>query len=388
MSERHLHIVSFDVPYPPNYGGVIDVFYKIKQLHLKGLKLHLHIIEYPGRERAAELNNYCESVDYYQRLTGMQSAFSIHPYIVNSRRSPKMLDNLLKDNYPILFEGLHSCYYIDDKRLKDRILIYRESNIEHQYYYHLFKAEKHWGKKAYFLMESLKLRIYQKKLRHADIMLAVSKEDACYLKRKFTGSKVYFLPSFHANVNVSSNPGKGNYFLYHGNIEVPENVSAASFLIKKVFAKSPHKLIIAGMNPPKSVYDLASKHDNIQIIANPDDTTIFKLIREAQANILVTFQASGLKLKLLNTLYQGRFCIVNSTMLNGTDLEKLCIIGNKAADLRRIINDISNESFTEDIIGQREETLQQNFSNTINADRMINIIFNGEDSSIFTLQCP
>ena len=25
-SDIHLHIVSFDIPYPANYGGVIDVF--------------------------------------------------------------------------------------------------------------------------------------------------------------------------------------------------------------------------------------------------------------------------------------------------------------------------------------------------------------------------
>ena len=25
-SDKHLHIVSFDVPYPANYGGVIDEY--------------------------------------------------------------------------------------------------------------------------------------------------------------------------------------------------------------------------------------------------------------------------------------------------------------------------------------------------------------------------
>ena len=32
FKDKEVHIVSFDVPYPPNYGGVIDVFYKIKTL--------------------------------------------------------------------------------------------------------------------------------------------------------------------------------------------------------------------------------------------------------------------------------------------------------------------------------------------------------------------
>lgn len=376
MSENHLHIVSFDVPYPPNYGGVIDVFYKIKELHSKGIKLHLHVIEYPGRNRAPQLEQYCETVIYYPRLTGFKSAFKLQPYIVQSRRSPEMINNLLNDNYPILFEGLHSCSYIDDKRLKNRLLIYRESNIEHHYYINLFKAERHWGKKAYFLLESLKLFAFQYKLKHADIMLAVSKHDAGYLQTEFKDKEVHFLPSFHANAAVVAREGKGSYFLYHGNIEVPENEIAASFLIRKVFAGSRHKLIVAGMNPPKSIVNLVEKYPNIQLIPNPDEKTMFNLIADAQANILVTFQASGLKLKLLNTLYNGRFCIVNPTMLNGTDLEELCLIGKSAVELKSLLDEVSDKEFTRGMIEKRAVVLRDNFSNSINADRMVDIIFN------------
>ena len=48
MPDKHLHIISFDIPYPPNYGGVIDVYYKIRTLHKLGIKIHLHCFEYPG----------------------------------------------------------------------------------------------------------------------------------------------------------------------------------------------------------------------------------------------------------------------------------------------------------------------------------------------------
>ena len=54
MQNKHLHIISFDVPYPANYGGVIDVFYKIKALHAKCVKIHLHCFEY-GRAEARVL---------------------------------------------------------------------------------------------------------------------------------------------------------------------------------------------------------------------------------------------------------------------------------------------------------------------------------------------
>ena len=157
MPDKYLHIVSFDIPYPPNYGGVIDVFYKLKALHKKGIKIILHCYEYNGRDRNDELKKYCEKVFYYPRILGFISALSLKPYIVSSRHSEKLMNNLLKDDYPILFEGLQSCYYINDKRLKNRFKIYRESNIEHRYYFSLCKVDKNTFKKLYFLFASIKI---------------------------------------------------------------------------------------------------------------------------------------------------------------------------------------------------------------------------------------
>ncbi len=375
MPEKHLHIIAFDIPYPPNYGGVIDVFYKLKALHSKGVKIHLHSYEYPGRPRSEELNKYCEEVYYYPRLTGLNSALSPKPYIVSSRRSEEMINRLMNDNYHILFEGLHSCFYIDDKRIKDRFKIYRESNIEHRYYFNLFKVDKNAGKKIYFLAESLKLKMYQKVLSHADLMLVVSEEDTRYLQKHFPGQKVEFLPSFHANEKMESLTGKGDYALYNGNIEVPENAHAVKYLINEVFSDLDIPLKVAGMNPPQEIKDLVSKHKNISLIPNPSDEIMFDLIRNAHVNILVTFQATGLKLKLLNTLYKGRFCLVNDKMLNGTDLQSLCSIGNTPKELKRNLKDLFKQDFKEEEIERRQEKLNLRFSNNQNAKKLIGLVF-------------
>jgi predicted nucleic acid-binding protein len=375
MPDKHLHIIAFDIPFPPNYGGVIDVFYKLKALHSKGIKIHLHCYEYPGRPRSKELNTYCEEVFYYPRLTGINSALSPKPYIVSSRRSEEMINRLTKDNYPILFEGLHSCFYLDDKRIKDRFKVYRESNIEHRYYFNLFKVDKKIGKKAYFLSESMKLKMYQKVLGHADLMLVVSEEDTRYLQKHFPGKKVKFLPSFHANNKIESLTGKGEYALYNGNIEVPENAHAVKYLINEVFCKLEIPLKVAGMNPPQEIIDIVSKHKNISLIPNPSDEKMFDLIRNAHVNILVTFQATGLKLKLLNTLYKGRFCLVNDKMLNGTNLQSLCAIANTPDELKSKLKILFKQDFKEEQIQIRQEKLNHRFSNNQNADKLVELVF-------------
>ena len=61
-----MHIISFDIPYPADYGGVVDVFYKLKALAECGTKIIFHCYEY-GRQHSDELNKYCEEVNYYPR---------------------------------------------------------------------------------------------------------------------------------------------------------------------------------------------------------------------------------------------------------------------------------------------------------------------------------
>jgi len=371
---RHLHIVSFDVPFPPNYGGVIDVFYKLKALKNAGVRIHLHCFTY-GREEAEILNGLCEEVIYYPRKTGFLSAMMSRPYIVQSRRSEELLNNLCRDRYPILFEGLHSCYYIEHKRLKGRRKIYRESNIEHHYYFHLFKGEKNLFRKFYFISASLKLLLYQKILKHATLMLVVSKTDSEYLQKRFKTSRIIYMPSFHPNDAFSVIPGKGDYALYHGKLSVTENYQAAEYLVTKVFAGSIHPLIIAGLDPPAHLQNLIKSHPNIKLIPNPDDETMFGFIRNAQVNILVTFQETGLKLKLLNTLFKGRFCLVNPAMVKGTGLESLCEIADGAANLKAKLNEIFGREFNLDELVKREKILSANYSNASNAAKLISLVF-------------
>ena len=86
MHKKQLHIVSFDVPFPANYGGVIDVFYKIKSLHRERVGVILHCFQY-GREKSEELESICEKVYYYKRKMNWLGFFSKTPFIVYSRKN-------------------------------------------------------------------------------------------------------------------------------------------------------------------------------------------------------------------------------------------------------------------------------------------------------------
>ena len=370
--EKHLHIISFDVPYPANYGGVIDVFYKLKNLHKAGVKIILHCFEY-GRGEQKELDKYCEIVYYYKRSISFLNQLSPTPFIVKSRVSKELMGNLLKDNHPVLFEGLHTCYFLKDERLAERFKIYRESNIEHHYYFHLAHSETNLLKRLYFIAEAKKLYAFQKQLLYADLMLVVSTSDQEYLQQYFPKSNIQYLPSFHAFDEVKIKTGNWNYILYHGNLQVAENSKALEHLIKNVFSKINHPVIIAGLNPSAEIYNWVKDYPHIKIIANPTEAEMQTLVEDAQIHCLYTHQATGLKLKLLNVLYSGRFCICNENMLAGTNLHETCIVKNSPQEMIEAINNTFQKEFTQELITLRTQALQA-FDNKAKTQQLISYL--------------
>lgn len=370
MYEKHLHIIAFDVPYPANYGGVIDVFYRVKALSEAGVKVHLHCFEYGRGEQ--EVLKRCHEVKYYKRDTSFAKQLSLTPFIVNSRRSEALVQDLLKDDYPILCEGLHSTSVLSDKRLKNRDVYVRAHNKEHDYYKGLGDSER-WGwKKVFYLVEAWKLKRYEPVLNNAAGIFSISQKDADYFSGKY--GNVTLVPGFNSADSVCSETGRGEYVLYHGNLSVKENETAAKWLIENVFAELKMHCIIAGLDPSERLLKIAKKHSNVTLVANPDDAEMIELLRNAQVNILVTNQPTGLKLKLLNALYNGRFCLVNSDMVKGTSLESLCVVADEPEEMIAEIKRLMEEDFTEEDIDERDAQMRQLYDNESNARKIIEAI--------------
>ncbi|HEY9083049.1 MAG TPA: hypothetical protein VIN73_06930 [Vicingaceae bacterium] len=373
MEIHQLNIISFNVPYPANYGGVIDVFYKIKYLHKNGIKVHLHCFDY-GRGKQAELEKYCETVHYYKRQTGIFSFLSLTPYIVKSRVAAELKTNLLKNDFPILFEGLHTSFLLNDKAFKKHFKIIRATNIEHDYYAYLAKAEQHFFKKIYFFIEAWKAKKYEPVIQLADLILVVSKTDELYFKEEYPKVKTIFIPCFHSGEEITIQQGKGNYVLYHGNLGVPENEAAALVICNEIFNSLDIPLIVAGLHPTKKLKSTINHYNNIQLVENPTDSKMQELISNAQINLLYTHQPTGLKLKLLHSLFKGRFCLANSTMLSGTTLNDLCEIADNNETFKSKIKSLfQQEMDIETIKIQRKESLAD-YSNQENCLKLIDII--------------
>lgn len=372
MKPKKLHIIAFNVPYPADYGGVIDIYYKIKALKEAGIGIYLHAYKY-GRAEAQQLEALCEKVYYYERKTLKNPFYGSLPYIVKTRNSNEILNNLLQDENPILFEGLHSCYYLDHPALKDRKKIVRMHNIEYLYYWNLAKVENNPLKRIFFYREAQKLQEFHKVLKHADKIAAISPDEHLHLDVKF--NNCFYLPVYHPNDHLQSKNGQGNFVFYHGNLGVPENNEAALYLINQVFNDIDKPLVIAGMNPSRALKKAADKNPNVTLIENVDSQKIFELIEEAQINILPTFQTTGIKIKLINVLYRGRHCITVPEMVKGTGLESLVKVGRNPEELKSLIHQYFQKPFNGESIECRKEVLSKHFCTKNNTQKLVHEVF-------------
>ncbi|MFI5196713.1 MAG: mannosyltransferase [Chitinophagales bacterium] len=366
MQTNKLHIVSFDVPYPPDYGGIIDVYYKIKSLYEAGCEIYLHCFEY-GRDHAAELEKYCKEVHYYKRITGIGGVSLSLPYIVYSRRNNGLLKRLQEMDAPILFEGIHTTYYLSHPSLRDRIKGIRTHNIEHEYYLKMAEREPDFMKKTYYKTEAALLKKYEASLHNANAFFALSLTDSEHFRKLYPGIKNCFVPPFHPYNAVNSKPGTGAYCLYHGNLSHPENREAVFFLLNEIIPNIEAQFTIAGKNPAEDLVSECNRLPNCSIISNPGKATMDGLVENAQIHVLPTFRQTGMKLKLLSALYGGRHVLVNEAMLSGTGLNALCNIADSKEKFVSKINELMQLPFTEqDKITRTEQLYPYNKANNAN----------------------
>lgn len=372
--DKHLHIITLDIPWPADYGGVVDLFYKIVFLHKQGIKIHLHCFS-GGRPPQDELDKYCESVQYYSRKKFPRGLSLGLPYIVSSRIHKELLHNLKQDDHPILMEGVHCTYYLYNGALKNRRVFVRLHNVEFSYYKKLASHEDNFFKKLYFLAESFLLKRYEKKIARKATFWPVSINDTEVYKNLFGAKNIDFLPVFLPWNEVIAHNGRGSFCLYHGNLSVNENEKAAAWLLTEVFNNISIPLVIAGKNPSEHLEQLAHVNKNTCLVSNPSDKEMQDLIKKAQINILPSFNNTGVKLKLLNALYNGRYCLVNEAAAEGAAIDELCYVAHSVEDFKKSALALYDRPFKEEDAKHRQHILDASYDNEKNARQLIEWIY-------------
>ena len=97
------------------------------------------------------------------------------------------------------------------------------------------------------------------------------------------------------------------------------------------------------------------------------------MIAKAQVNVLPSFNNTGIKLKLLNALYSGRHCLVNTAGVDGSGLENICTVANDGPSFKKAVTELYDVSFNEAEVEKRKVLLAGLNNNKLNAEKIMRL---------------
>ena len=367
-----MHIISLDIPYPPERGSVIGIFNRIKAFYHAGVEVILHLF-YKEFSIPTRLGEYCKSVYLLPRKKMWQLQDLEWPLYIQSRRSEELIKLLAKDDHPVLFEGLHTLYHFFDPVLTHRKKAIRMHNIESQYYDHLAKTHSNPLKKFYYNYESKKSDQIEKKiLPKTDVVFAISTADDLYLKSINVNSTV-ILPFIDNTIEIKQ--GIGEYALYHGDLSILENEKAVLFLLDNVFNDLEYPIYIAGYKPSVSLLNKVKNKSNVKLVISPKEEVMKHLVCNAQLILAPFSQISGYKMKLLESIRKGRHIIASQNCEAYTEILPVIHLAESPADWKKKIIDISDKEMSVDEIHSRKEIITTHFNAGQNIQKMIDLLF-------------
>lgn len=362
MQNKPLHIICFDNPFPPDFGGVIDVFYKVKALHALGFEIYLHCYHDDRYEVSNELKAITKEVYLYKKNKNPLFVFSKFPLPLICRFHKDIIGNVKKHDAPILFEGLHSTMILQKTKLTNKKYL-RLHNIESNFYAGMSKSETNLVKKILYYFVSKKYIEYQKIIPNFDYVFALSQHE--YSEAKKMNINSIYVPVFHGNESNAILSEFGNYAFYHGDLRLSDNKRAAQFLIE-VFAAIPdYNLIIASSNGKQFVESNSRNVSNVKFVEIKNEKQLDELFANAHINVMLSFQEAGTKLKVINSLFKSRFCLINKNMVDDERVLSLCEIADTKQDFIKKVNDLKTKPYTQN--ESRKQVLNDVLNDTNNA---------------------
>ena len=311
--------MSFDWPWPPVYGGVIDVYHRIDALLARGVDVRLHVVAHDDRRSTCPAHWRAAGIEVFaHRRRGALSALSRKPYIVASRQVGSLLPNLANGAPVILFEGTHCTGWLGHPRLGDHAQWVRVHNVEADYYAELSASPATPGRRAYYREEARRLRGYETEvLAQADLLLPISATDEAWCEGVNPG-RVLGHRGYSGARQVDIRSGLGEYVLFHGGLHIGDNAIAALSVAEALAKNAPGiPVVIAGRRPPPRLAQSLAAYGNARLVADPSREAMQSLIQQAQVAVLRAGHGAGFKIKLVESLALARHVAANEAMYRG-----------------------------------------------------------------------
>ena len=200
------------VPYPLNDGGAICSYYSLKGYADAGcdvtclaINTTKHYVDLTKTGSAFSHIPDLHTVPIDNRikpLLALLNLFKSESYITERFRSAEFDQTLIRILQEKEFDIVHvdnlaSCLYIDTIRLHSRAkIVYRAHNVEYNIWSRAAAADTNPLKRIYYKIQAERLRKFEiASLQKSDMVLAISADDAAFIKAIVPGKRVVIFPA-------------------------------------------------------------------------------------------------------------------------------------------------------------------------------------------------
>jgi glycosyltransferase involved in cell wall biosynthesis len=309
--EKTVHIWSMDRLEPPPYGGTLEVAGQVQNLVEEGYQVVVHATAKAGyaHPKALSLREHTgvQFKTYPRNPWAILSAS--RPYTVGSRSTAPLKAALKTAKGHHIVQGTHLTGL--DFPIS---AVLRWHNPEARYYrslsHHASGLEK-----VYLAWEAKKLERWESQLanRWKGPVWALTAGDAAAWKA-LGGAPARVLPPqkrFSGELPKGDSPSP--YVLVPGKFSVIENERAALWTTGIALP-----VLWAGHGFSQTLHDHAKEH-GIDLLEEPDDAAMAQAFHNAQVVVVHAEHSLGLKLKLVQAMYQARWIVAHEAAVAGLD---------------------------------------------------------------------
>ncbi|HLV50396.1 MAG TPA: glycosyltransferase family 4 protein [Flavobacterium sp.] len=301
-------VVSGFIPYPPVFGGAIDVWERIKGLHALGYEIDLAVTDKvnPSQEQLDEIKIYVRHFFFVRRENKVQQLFNKLPLQLLSRKGLSTID--IHQTYDTLILESEFCWAITlNQSITYKNIVVRVHNIESHYFKALGKSSNSLREKIYYKMESNKIKnLSEMVFDKVDKLWFISKDDLLLVNKP---NKSVFMPFPINSEMVKPVPNSAKNVLYIGALFMQNNLYGLDWYIENVHSEllqiKDYQFVIVGSTKDNR-QELNKKYGNLPnvrlFLDQPDITPFYQ---KAGLFINPMFHGSGVKVKSVNALVNG-----------------------------------------------------------------------------------
>lgn len=330
---------------------------------IRDLCAHVELVGDPGELSRAVLRSLVRGIPYRSGK------------FWSSEFREKVEDRISEHEYDVVWvHFLNMLDYLPSRWLRDShtgkpVVVLDQHNDDHRVWEGMMengsifeKAYAHWNLRALKRWEP-------KQIKHCDLVLSVSKEDAERTASRIPKDiRVRYVPNgVETGDQLDSTPGEGNVIVLVGSMDLRMNIDAARWFATEVFPEVRRRVAgaefwIVGRNPSDDVRRLAVE-DGIFITGTVEDVRPF--YEQAKVAIAPYRLGGGTKLKVLEAMGRGVPLVATPTGAQGIEVkdgDHLLIEEDAGAFARSVVELLASRKRRDELASAAFERASERYS--------------------------